>query len=279
MDQEGVQQNESATSSSSSGDSKASPHLELYSIQKYIPLDELTKAFNWDGPVSEVSAYGWEAKDTVMDELATFMQFPRKFERAWKSVAECLADVCFRKGRLIVIRGITDPVLPTVARLVHYVAQLFEEGAKKPPRGSVIVVVEAVTGPLKHKDLASYDLTPLPNQPEETFTPGIYSVQVSGKRTHTYYVNLALRVFRRRPWYSQLELSGLGNAIPSIVSVAEILKRYQMTKTEKVETSFITLEGDGGRPIQKAKILVLVTKIADRPTPPDEDGLATEDEI
>jgi hypothetical protein len=275
MDQEGGQQTE-GTASNSASDAGIGK-FGLYSIQKYIPVDNLVSSLNWDGPVSEISALGWESKDTVMDELATFMQFPRKFERAWKSVADCLADVCVRKGRLIIIRGVTASVLPVVGRLVYYAAQLFAEDAKKPPRGDVIVVIEGYNAPVSHKDLGTYNLTPLPNAPEENFGPGIYSVQVSGKRTHTYYVNLALRVFRRRPWYSQLELTGLGNAIPSIVSVAEILKRYQMTKTERIETSFVNLEGDGGRQLQKAKILVLITKIADRPIPPTDNGLVDED--
>jgi len=106
--------------------------------------------------------------------------------------------------------------------------------------------------------------------PAEENNP-VYQIQVSGKRNHTYYVNLALKIFQRRDWFTVLELSGLGNAIPSIVSIAEILKRYKVAVVKKIETSLVEL-ADGNRPLQKAKIVVLMDKIAAIPDIPEDAG-------
>jgi len=47
--------------------------------------------------------------------------------------------------------------------------------------------------------------------PEQEGDDSVYKLQVSGKRNHTYYVNVALKVLARRQWSTSLELSGLGN--------------------------------------------------------------------
>lgn len=47
--------------------------------------------------------------------------------------------------------------------------------------------------------------------PERQTDDSLYRLQVSGKRNHTYYVNVALKVLARRQWNTAIELSGLGN--------------------------------------------------------------------
>lgn len=51
--------------------------------------------------------------------------------------------------------------------------------------------------------------------PEQEGDDSVYKLQVSGKRNHTYYVNVALKVLARRQWSTSLELSGLGNGTSS----------------------------------------------------------------
>jgi hypothetical protein len=81
--------------------------------------------------------------------------------------------------------------------------------ANNPP-GRIVFVIEsfgeaAVQGQEKLHPVTKLDV------PEQEGDDSLYRLQVSGKRNHTYYVNVALKVLARRQWNTSLELSGLGN--------------------------------------------------------------------
>eukprot|EP01027_Heterolobosea_sp_BB2_P003082 GEZU01004664.1.p1 GENE.GEZU01004664.1~~GEZU01004664.1.p1 ORF type:complete len:140 (-),score=69.05 GEZU01004664.1:161-580(-) len=84
-------------------------------------------------------------------------------------------------------------------------------------------------------------------------------IQVSSnKRTLFFYVNLAKKFLAKEP---VVELSGLGNAINTVVSCAEILKNSNVAVVNKIETSTVEVSGEGRqRPIQKAKIQIFLSK-------------------
>lgn len=249
----------------------SSPGLELFSTSSYLPFEEFGTLLDFTptNNITELSAVGWDDEETVMDELATFFPFPRYYNRGWEGVKECLAELC-SKGRLIVVRAVdtSNDAWKNVEKLINEVSELYS--GPRVPEGRVIFVLEGKTGDTVQTKQGALSVKPLQVE-EKTYDQSIYSIQVSGKRNHAYYVNLALKVFQRREWYNNLELSGLGNAIPSIVSIAEILKRYKVAEVEKIETSMVELsDGEGTRPLQKAKIVVLMKKISSIPEIPDD---------
>jgi len=229
--------------------------VDVLSSTKYIPVSELVSLLKFgDEPTTELSAFGWDDEETVMDELATFFPFPRYFNRDWAAVKTCVAELC-QSGRLIIIRGITPQ---GSANVNHFVDTVITGSQSK---GRVVIVLEGFTD----NEVSFEDRKHKVGKLEEsrTFAPDTYQIQVSGKRNHKYYVNVALKVLKRRSWYDKLEFSGLGNAIPSIVSIAEILKRYQVVAIQHIETSLAELSGE--RSLHKAKIVVVLTKLADVP--------------
>ncbi|XVE71657.1 hypothetical protein DITRI_Ditri10aG0169000 [Diplodiscus trichospermus] len=84
-------------------------------------------------------------------------------------------------------------------------------------------------------------------------------IQVSNtKKPLFFYVNLAKRYMQQ---YNEVELSALGMAIATVVTVAEILKNNELAVEKKIMTSTIDMrEEAGGRPVQKAKIEILLGK-------------------
>jgi len=241
--------------------------FELFKTSGHQALEDIQQTLGTDSAVStsEISCLNWSEEDNVIfDELATFFPFPRQFNREWQGVKDSLRDSC-QRGRLIVVRSIAGNE-EQVDKFVDCVNSVFS--SEKVPQSNVTVVLEDYP-----KDNVG-DLSILPLEVEAQTDDSVYSIQVSGKRNHTYYVNLALRVFQRRDWINFLELSGLGNAIPSIVSIAEILKRYQVAVEHKIETSLVELDGES-RPMQKAKMVVVMRKIASVPsvTLDDDDDL------
>ncbi|XP_057772723.1 uncharacterized protein At2g34160-like [Salvia miltiorrhiza] len=86
-------------------------------------------------------------------------------------------------------------------------------------------------------------------------------IQVSNtKKPLFFYVNLAKRYMQQ---HSEVELSGLGMAISTVVSVAEILKNNGFAVEKKIMTSTVEIKDDSrGRPVQKAKIEVVLGKTA-----------------
>ncbi|KAL6523931.1 hypothetical protein OROMI_031026 [Orobanche minor] len=63
--------------------------------------------------------------------------------------------------------------------------------------------------------------------------------------------------------YNEVELSGLGMAITTVVTVAEILKNSGFAVEKKIRTLTVDMRDDpGARPMPKAKIEVLLGKSA-----------------
>ncbi|XP_012465599.1 uncharacterized protein At2g34160 [Gossypium raimondii] len=84
-------------------------------------------------------------------------------------------------------------------------------------------------------------------------------IQVSNtKKPLFFYVNLAKRYMQQ---YNEVELSALGMAIATVVTIAEILKNNGLAVEKKIMTSTVDMrEESGGRPVQKAKIEILLGK-------------------
>ncbi|PPD68589.1 hypothetical protein GOBAR_DD34532 [Gossypium barbadense] len=84
-------------------------------------------------------------------------------------------------------------------------------------------------------------------------------IQVSNtKKPLFFYVNLAKRYMQQ---YNGVELSALGMAIATVVTIAEILKNNGLAVEKKIMTSTVDMrEESGGRPVQKAKIEILLGK-------------------
>ncbi|KAJ4707914.1 Alba DNA/RNA-binding protein [Melia azedarach] len=84
-------------------------------------------------------------------------------------------------------------------------------------------------------------------------------IQVSNtKKPLFFYVNLAKRYMQQ---HNEVELSALGMAIATVVTIAEILKNNGLAVEKKIMTSTVDMrEETGGRPVQKAKIEILLGK-------------------
>ncbi|CAL9126059.1 uncharacterized protein At2g34160 [Musa acuminata AAA Group] len=78
------------------------------------------------------------------------------------------------------------------------------------------------------------------------------------KKPLFFYVNLAKRYMQQ---YDEAELSALGMAISTVVTIAEILKNNGLAVEKKIMTSMIDVEDEArGRPLQKARIEILLGK-------------------
>ncbi|GMP34738.1 hypothetical protein CsSME_00007488 [Camellia sinensis var. sinensis] len=86
-------------------------------------------------------------------------------------------------------------------------------------------------------------------------------IQVSNtKKPLFFYVNLAKRYMQQ---YNEVELSALGMAIATVVTVAEILKNNGFAVEMKIMTSTVDMKDESrGRSVQKAKIEILLGKTA-----------------
>ncbi|XP_010413770.1 PREDICTED: uncharacterized protein At2g34160 [Camelina sativa] len=84
-------------------------------------------------------------------------------------------------------------------------------------------------------------------------------IQVSNtKKPLFFYVNLAKRYMQQ---YNDVELSALGMAIATVVTVAEILKNNGLAIEKKIMTTTVDIKDDSrGRPVQKAKIEITLVK-------------------
>ncbi|KAG6770722.1 hypothetical protein POTOM_026411 [Populus tomentosa] len=78
-------------------------------------------------------------------------------------------------------------------------------------------------------------------------------IQVSNtKKPLFFYVNLAKRYMQQ---HNEVELSALGMAIATVVTIAEILKNNGLAVEKKIMTSTVDMrEETGGRPVPKAKM-------------------------
>ncbi|KAL3655484.1 hypothetical protein CASFOL_001270 [Castilleja foliolosa] len=86
-------------------------------------------------------------------------------------------------------------------------------------------------------------------------------IQVSNtKKPLFFYVNLAKRYMQQN---NEVELSALGMAISTVVSIAEILKNNGFAVEKKITTSTVEIKDESrGRPVQKPKIEVVLEKTA-----------------
>ncbi|XWS26982.1 hypothetical protein CRYUN_Cryun26dG0076700 [Craigia yunnanensis] len=84
-------------------------------------------------------------------------------------------------------------------------------------------------------------------------------IQVSNtKKPLFFYVNLAKRYMQQ---HNEVELSALGMAIATVVTIAEILKNNGLAVEKKITTSTVDMrDNSGGQPVQKAKIEILLGK-------------------
>ncbi|KAF8663100.1 hypothetical protein HU200_055697 [Digitaria exilis] len=84
-------------------------------------------------------------------------------------------------------------------------------------------------------------------------------IQVSNtKKPLFFYVNLAKRYMQQ---HDDVELSALGMAIATVVTVAEILKNNGFAVEKKIRTSTMEINDESrGRPFQKAKIEIVLGK-------------------
>lgn len=85
-------------------------------------------------------------------------------------------------------------------------------------------------------------------------------IQVSNqKRPLYFYVNLAKRILQQ---HGEVELSGLGMALSTVVTVAEILKNNGLAVERRIRTSTIDIGEDARRPraSPKAKIEIALAK-------------------
>uniref|UniRef100_A0A0E0LD94 DNA/RNA-binding protein Alba-like domain-containing protein n=1 Tax=Oryza punctata TaxID=4537 RepID=A0A0E0LD94_ORYPU len=84
-------------------------------------------------------------------------------------------------------------------------------------------------------------------------------IQVSNtKKPLFFYVNLAKRYMQQ---HNEVELSALGMAIATVVTVAEILKNNGLAVEKKIMTSTVDVKDDSrSRPMQKAKIEIVLGK-------------------
>ncbi|CAF2095715.1 unnamed protein product [Brassica rapa] len=84
-------------------------------------------------------------------------------------------------------------------------------------------------------------------------------IQVSNtKKPLFFYVNLAKRYMQE---HNDVELSALGMAIATVVTIAEILKNNGFAVEKKIMTSTVDIkDGSRGRPVQKPKIEITLGK-------------------
>ncbi|KAL9240354.1 hypothetical protein vseg_014587 [Gypsophila vaccaria] len=84
-------------------------------------------------------------------------------------------------------------------------------------------------------------------------------IQVSNtKKPLFFYLNLAKRYMKQ---HNDVELSALGMAIPTLVTIAEILKANGVAVEKKVLTSTVDSKDENkGRVVQKAKLEIFLEK-------------------
>ncbi|GAA0160621.1 hypothetical protein LIER_17136 [Lithospermum erythrorhizon] len=84
-------------------------------------------------------------------------------------------------------------------------------------------------------------------------------IQVSNtKKPLFFYVNLAKRYIQQ---HNEVELSALGMAITTVVTISEILKNTGFATDKKVSTSTVGMKDETkGRMVQKARIEIVLGK-------------------
>ncbi|KAB2621412.1 hypothetical protein D8674_023594 [Pyrus ussuriensis x Pyrus communis] len=95
--------------------------------------------------------------------------------------------------------------------------------------------------------------------PQSVEAPKKSRIQVSNtKKPLFFYVNLAKRYIEQ---YNEVELSSLGMAITTVITIAEILKNNGLAIEKKVSTSTVGMKDESkGRLVQKARIEIVLGK-------------------
>ncbi|GLU08110.1 hypothetical protein SLE2022_250350 [Rubroshorea leprosula] len=127
-----------------------------------------------------------------------------------------------------------------------------ESGGKKP---LVVAVVAAAADADGSTSAGSSPTSVLPSQRKKN------RVQVSNnKKPFVFYLNIAKKYLKL---YNDVELSALGMAIPTVVTIAEILKRNGQATEKRITISTIISpkENEMGRQIEKAKIEIVLEKV------------------
>ncbi|KAF8107708.1 hypothetical protein N665_0118s0072 [Sinapis alba] len=103
-------------------------------------------------------------------------------------------------------------------------------------------------------------------------------IQVSNtKKPLFFYVNLAKRYMQQ---HNEVELSALGMAITTVVTISEILKNNGLATEKKVLTSTVGMKDETkGKMVQKAKIEIVLGKSDkfDSLVPPVTNGKTSEE--
>eukprot|EP01120_Amphizonella_sp_Union-15-10_P005188 TRINITY_DN1592_c0_g1_i1.p1 TRINITY_DN1592_c0_g1~~TRINITY_DN1592_c0_g1_i1.p1 ORF type:complete len:154 (-),score=44.98 TRINITY_DN1592_c0_g1_i1:117-578(-) len=85
------------------------------------------------------------------------------------------------------------------------------------------------------------------------------NIKVSSTRSAFFYVDLTTKFLKDQ---NEVELSGLGIAVTTVVTVAEILKSQGIGEIKKLKTSLVNVNGGNRqqRGAQKPKIEILLEK-------------------
>eukprot|EP01102_Stenamoeba_stenopodia_P019523 TRINITY_DN73_c0_g1_i1.p1 TRINITY_DN73_c0_g1~~TRINITY_DN73_c0_g1_i1.p1 ORF type:complete len:112 (+),score=26.48 TRINITY_DN73_c0_g1_i1:197-532(+) len=79
-------------------------------------------------------------------------------------------------------------------------------------------------------------------------------IKVSSAKSVFFYVDLATRFLKQE---EEVELSGLGFAITTVVTISEILKNNGVAEVKSIQTSTMDVRD---RPTQKAKIQIILVR-------------------
>ncbi|XP_021801858.1 uncharacterized protein At2g34160-like [Prunus avium] len=82
----------------------------------------------------------------------------------------------------------------------------------------------------------------------------------NSKRPFLFYCNLAKRYIKQ---YNSVELFALGMAIPTVITIAETLKRNGLAVEKKISTCTVVsklVDVESGRIVLKAQIAILLVK-------------------
>ncbi|KAJ7978129.1 Alba DNA/RNA-binding protein [Quillaja saponaria] len=107
--------------------------------------------------------------------------------------------------------------------------------------------------------MASDQATQVAQVSENIETQKKSRIQVSNtKKPLFFYVNLAKKYIQQ---HNEVELSALGKAITTVVTIAEILKNNGLAIEKKVLTSTVSMKDENnGRLVPKAKIEIVLGK-------------------
>ncbi|XP_027123602.1 uncharacterized protein At2g34160-like isoform X2 [Coffea arabica] len=93
--------------------------------------------------------------------------------------------------------------------------------------------------------------------------PILKSLSSSTSTSPSWWLVYDVWLQRYMQQHNEVELSALGMAIATVVSVAEILKNNGLAVEKRIVTSTVEIKDDSrGRPVQKAKIEIVLGKSA-----------------